>query len=97
MHVIRPSNNKSNFEINGKFYKKEKKAGSGSYGDVFIAFSKYYGKVAIKVLANKYSKEGIDAVTLREVDIIRNLNHPNLVKCIEFQYKYQGRTSAYTC
>lgn len=42
-------------------------------------------------MGNKYSQEGIDSVTLRELDILSGLDHGNIIKCLDFEYKYKRR------
>lgn len=56
-----------------------------------MATNKHLGRVAIKVMGNKYSQEGIDSVTLRELDILSGLDHGNIIKCLDFEYKYKRR------
>jgi mitogen-activated protein kinase 1/3 len=68
----------------GDAYEIVKQIGSGSYGYVVEAIQKSSGKkVAIKRL-NKIFEDVVDCKRiLREVTLLRKLNHPNLVNIIE--------------
>lgn len=68
----------------GSNYEILKQIGSGSYGYVVEAIQKSTGKkVAIKRL-NKIFEDTIDCKRiLREVTLLRKLNHPNIVNIIE--------------
>ena len=76
-------NNLPSWELNGK-YTLLKRLGKGSYGSVCLARSNQTGEtVAIKsvkgIFENMYEAKRI----LREVCIMRILNHPHVVKIIE--------------
>ena len=68
-----------------KKYKIETRVlGSGAFGKVFLATSvkdKDF-KVAIKVIAKKKIEDDIDQL-LDEINILRNLDHPNIIKYYE--------------
>ena len=58
--------------------------GSGSFGKVFLTHNKHNSdhKVAIKVLNKKKLNDQLEAI-MQEVDILTNLDHPNIVKYYE--------------
>ena len=62
-----------------------RKIGEGSYGSVFLAINSLTKQnVAIKKI-NKIKENEIDDLEIKnEIDILRNLDHPNIVKIIEF-------------
>ena len=64
-----------------------KKIGQGSYGNVFIhpnnkniAIKKSFGKLDYEVIMSY----------LTEVIIMKELNHPNIIKCIDYEYNSLG-------
>ena len=70
----------------GKYEKNQEKIASGSYGSVYLALVKSTGvTVAFKEI--KYDREtGITQEALREVTILRGLNHPNIIKLLDVLY-----------
>ena len=68
-----------------KRYEIQKKLGAGSYGEVHLAQDKNTGNhVAIKkVLGVSESEDGIPQSTLREVSLLNEINHPNIVNLNE--------------
>ena len=61
-------------------YLVEKKLGEGTYGTVYRCFdSKKSNIVALKKIKYHYHGEGIPATSIREIGILRSLNHPNIV------------------
>ena len=55
--------------------------GSGNYGVVFKArHSATNDWVAIKCLGSDPDGEGIPSTTLRELSLLRDLNHPNIIR-----------------
>ena len=68
-----------------KKYKILKNIGNGSYGDVFLAYNIYTNeKVAIKKIYKSNEQLLSDGIILDEIEILKNLNHPDIVKIIEF-------------
>ncbi|ESO08082.1 hypothetical protein HELRODRAFT_110322 [Helobdella robusta] len=58
--------------------------GEGSYGKVMSATSNTYGKVALKIINKKHpSKDYYSKFLPREIDTLKSLNHPNIVKLHE--------------
>ena len=59
--------------------------GQGSYGIVYKAKDLLdYSHVALKKITMKDSKEGISPTVLREVGILRRMEHPNIVPVKDF-------------
>ena len=57
------------------------KLGEGAYGSVFKARMLSNDLiVAIKIIKITPEDEGLPSTTLREITILKNLNHPNVVK-----------------
>lgn len=63
----------------------EKTVGKGTFGEVKLATHVLTGeKVAIKVLEKaKISKEEDFNRVVREIQVLKMLNHPNIVKLLE--------------
>jgi serine/threonine protein kinase len=78
--------------INEKSYSIQKKLGSGSYGNVYLAYSTNYVQVAIKEIKSRYNLEGIEAPTLRELNILMDCQNEHIIKLIDFEYKPNGNT-----
>lgn len=69
-------------------YKRLGKLGSGTYGEVFKALDKKTNQiVALKIMKPNQEDEGISAITLREVSILKSLDHPNIVHLIDVSVK----------
>lgn len=63
----------------------EYQVGRGTFGDVFKARStlnseKYY---AIKVIKNEEEKDGFPITALKEIEALRNIDHPNVIKMVD--------------
>ena len=74
-----------NFGNPEKYYKKVRNLGSGSYGTVYLAKNNLKGNlVAIKVI-EKIPANIIDDMEIKnEINILKSLSHPNIVKIFEF-------------
>ncbi|KAG2378421.1 hypothetical protein C9374_008308 [Naegleria lovaniensis] len=65
-------------------YKVIEKVGEGTYGVVFKAIDITTGKmVAIKRIRLEREEEGVPSTTLREIALLKQLSHPNVVKLYE--------------
>jgi len=63
---------------------------SGAFGSVYLATEKSTGKmVAWKTFASAhdFGTEGLDAITLREVSITKQLKHPNIRQIMDVWYR----------
>jgi cyclin-dependent kinase 12/13 len=68
-----------------KRYEKVLQVGKGMYGDVFVGEHKDTGRrVAVKRLKSSDMRdEDFDKVALREIKILRALDHPNVISLVE--------------
>ena len=68
-----------------KKYKPKKMLGSGSFGCVYEAKNTIFGNsVAMKVIKKDKENELDEQEIRNEIDILRKLSHPNIVKIYEF-------------
>mmetsp|Transcript_12131 Transcript_12131/g.10757 ORF Transcript_12131/g.10757 Transcript_12131/m.10757 type:complete len:86 (-) Transcript_12131:722-979(-) len=66
------------------FYKIEDELGAGSFGIVKLATNKSTGEeVAIKIIDRSGLQEDDEVALRNEVQILSDLDHPNVVKMIE--------------
>lgn len=57
--------------------------GEGTYGVVYKARDKQAGDfVALKKIRLEVEDEGVPSTALREISILKDLDHPNIVKCV---------------
>ena len=64
-------------------YQKIKRVGKGSYGSVFKVMNKNTNLIrAMKVIPKNFQKDNQEI--LREIEILKNLDHPNVMKIYEF-------------
>ena len=64
-------------------YQKIKRIGKGSYGSVFKVMKKNTNLIrAMKVIPKNFQKDNDEI--LREIHILKNLDHPNVMKIYEF-------------
>jgi cyclin-dependent kinase len=55
--------------------------GEGAYGCVYKGrYTKSDQLVAVKVIRINADDEGVSSTTLREITILKNLDHPNIIK-----------------
>jgi len=68
----------------GERYTFGEEIGKGTYGKVYKSFDNIEKKyVAIKKLKFDPNSEGIPATAIREISLLKELNHKNIVKLIE--------------
>jgi len=61
-------------------YQKMEKVGEGTYGVVYKARDKMSGEiVALKKTRLEAEDEGVPSTAIREISLLRELNHPNIV------------------
>ena len=64
-----------------KYKKIEKPVGEGTYGIVYKAEEVATGKpVALKKIRLEVEDEGVPSTALREISLLKELQHPNIVK-----------------
>ena len=60
-----------------------KKIGEGTYGVVYKARNRLTGElVALKKIRLEAEDEGIPSTAIREISILKELQHPNVVQCV---------------
>eukprot|EP01123_Difflugia_compressa_P008782 TRINITY_DN271_c0_g1_i1.p1 TRINITY_DN271_c0_g1~~TRINITY_DN271_c0_g1_i1.p1 ORF type:complete len:305 (+),score=46.29 TRINITY_DN271_c0_g1_i1:117-1031(+) len=65
-------------------YEKLQKIGGGTYGDVFKGRHIESGRiVALKKIRLEHEHEGVPSTALREISILKELNHPSVVSLLE--------------
>ena len=64
-------------------YQKIEKVGEGTYGVVYKARNRVSGElVALKKIRLEAEDEGIPSTAIREISILKELQHPNIVRCV---------------
>ena len=83
-------------EKNGYTFKSN--LGAGMYGKVVCAYStQRQRKVAIKIVdTKKFNSDNWEVFLSREMEIIRSLNHPNIVKTYQILEMKKNRTVSTT-
>lgn len=65
-------------------YSPREKIGEGTYGTVYKAIDRRTNTaVAIKKIRIVYEDDGVPATALREIALLRELNHPNVVRLLD--------------
>lgn len=65
-------------------YVRIEKVGEGTYGIVYKARDRVNNKiVALKRIRLENEDEGVPSTTIREISLLRELEHPNIVKYVE--------------
>eukprot|EP00754_Rhynchopus_humris_P022714 Rhum_TRINITY_DN14800_c5_g1::Rhum_TRINITY_DN14800_c5_g1_i3::g.121185::m.121185 len=74
-----------------KRYELKEKLGEGTYGEVYKGIDTVLKiPVAIKKIKNDTSTEGIASTELREISILKNMKHPNVVRMLDIvTYSYK--------
>jgi len=76
----RRGENEDDFEISSRFSMLEK-IGEGTYGTVYKAICHSTGeRMAIKKIKILYEEDGVPATALREISLLKELNHINVVR-----------------
>lgn len=92
--MISNSNNKiqenENSDNNAPEYSFIKELGSGTYGKVFLAEDQFKNKVAIKKIKKLQGHDGIPASTLREISLLKELDHPKIIKLFTLEIIDEG-------
>lgn len=69
--------------IMNNYQKVEKPVGEGTYGVVYKAKCLKTGRdVALKKIRLEVEDEGVPSTALREISLLRELEHPNIVKYV---------------
>jgi serine/threonine protein kinase len=65
-------------------YKKTKKLGEGTYGIVYKAENVHtHEEVALKAIRLESEEEGVPCTAIREISLLKELDHPNVVRLLE--------------
>ena len=73
-------------------YKGTEKLGEGTYGVVYKAVCEHNNSVvAIKKIRLENEDEGMPSTAMREIAILRELDHPNIVRLIDVIYNPAGK------
>ena len=65
-----------------KLWKRGQKLGEGTFGEVYVATHERTGEVAaLKKIKLECEDEGVPGTTLREVSLLKELHHMNVVQC----------------
>ena len=65
------------------YQKIDKPVGEGTYGVVYRAKDKATGEfVALKKIRLESEDEGVPSTALREISLLKELQHPNVVQCV---------------
>lgn len=74
------SSNLENYEFKSKL-------GEGTYGVVYKALDKTTGEyVALKKIKLEKEEDGVPSTAIREISLLKGLNHPNVVELKEVLY-----------
>lgn len=63
-------------------YQKLEKIGEGTYGIVYKAKDTTGGIYALKKIRLEQEDEGIPSTAIREISLLKELQHPNIVKFV---------------
>lgn len=74
----------------------------GTYGVVYKGRHKSTGQVvALKKIRLESEEEGVPSTAVREISLLKELQHPNVVRCVYFmcffQLLFQARGDASQC
>ena len=68
-----------------KIYIKKKLLGSGAFGEVWLVYHKDLNRdFAMKIIKKRKNKINDEKEILNEIDILKKLDHPKIVKVVEF-------------
>ena len=75
-----------------KLWKRGQKLGEGTFGEVYIATHEKTGETAaLKKIKLECEDEGVPGTTLREVSLLKELQHPNVVQCVAARSSSRAR------
>ena len=67
-----------------ELYEKIEKIGEGTYGVVYKARDRASNAVvALKKIRLETEDEGVPSTAIREISLLKELTHPNIVKCVQ--------------
>jgi len=72
-------------------YEKLQKIGEGTYGVVYKAKDRLDGRlIALKKIRLEHEDEGVPSTAIREISILKELNHPTIVSLLDV-VNYQNK------
>ena len=72
-------------------YQKTRTLGSGAFGEVYEAKDSETNQVvAVKKFGIKSTENGVDFSTIRELKILQELNHPNIIKFLDVFHRKEN-------
>jgi cyclin-dependent kinase 2 len=78
-------------------WKRGQKLGEGTFGEVYVATHEKTGEIAaLKKIKLECEDEGVPGTTLREVSLLKELHHPNVVQLKDVFYMPQ-ESKLYLC
>lgn len=70
-------------------YYRIQKIGEGTYGVVYKAINLSTNKVcALKKIRLDRDDQGVPCTAIREISILKEMQHENIVKCVTYVYTY---------
>ena len=73
-------------------FKKIEKIGEGAYGTVYKAKDRITNQyVALKHMDTEAESQGVPSTALREVSVLKELNHPNIVQLLDVVFAESGK------
>ena len=82
--VTPPPRRPHTMSMNPTKYQKIEKIGEGTYGVVFKAKDRSCGElVALKRIPLDSEEEGVPCTAIREISLLKELKHPNIVKLLD--------------
>ena len=80
-YVVRSLNTLSLASLAQRRYRKVEKVGEGTYGVVYKAVDQLTGEtIALKKIRLEAEDEGVPSTAIREIALLKELNHPNIVR-----------------
>lgn len=76
--------------VNADYFKKVCKLGEGTYGEVYKVEVPEIGFFAFKKIKREHMEEGLPSSFIREVSILRNISHPNVISLSFIEMKKFG-------
>jgi serine/threonine protein kinase len=87
------SSNSSNMgpRVFNEKYHVVKVLGAGSYGTVMLAVDNFGNQYAIKEIKDSGNLYGVDGFSLREIALLKEIDHENVVKLFCLEYIVKGK------
>ena len=85
------------FDSPSQRYIEKSKLGEGAYGEVWLVYDRKTNQnVALKKVKNISRSEGIPQTTLREVSILRDIDHENIVRLHDIHFEFDKQSLSLT-